>query len=85
MTEIIVYRNPAEAALWQMLSGGEFFPVFAGAIVGTQLGAKVTMSLRFMVIILLLTMSSMSSLAKYFAVCITLMATLPSSAGLLRL
>ena len=34
MTEIIVYRNPAEAALWQMLSGGEFFPVFAGAIVG---------------------------------------------------
>jgi len=22
MTEIIVYRNPAEAALWQMLSGG---------------------------------------------------------------
>ena len=32
MTEIIVYRNPAEAALWQMLSGGEFFPVFAGAI-----------------------------------------------------
>ena len=34
MTEIIVYRNPAEAALWQMLSGGEFFPVLAGAIVG---------------------------------------------------
>ena len=34
MTEIIVYRNPAEAALWQMLSGGEFFPVFAGAVVG---------------------------------------------------
>jgi hypothetical protein len=34
MTEIIVYRSPAEAALWQMLSSGEFFPVFAGAIVG---------------------------------------------------
>ena len=34
MTEIIVYRNPAEAALWQMLSGGEFFPVLVGAIVG---------------------------------------------------
>ena len=34
MPEIIVYRNHAEAALWQMLSGGEFFPVFAGAIVG---------------------------------------------------
>lgn len=34
MTEIIVYRNPAEAALWQMLSGGEFFPIFVGAIVG---------------------------------------------------
>ena len=34
MTEIIVYRSPAEAALWQMMSGGEFFPVFAGAIVG---------------------------------------------------
>ena len=44
MTEIIVYRNPAEAALWQMLSGGEFFPVFAGAIVGVfavMLAAKV--------------------------------------------
>ena len=34
MTEIIVYRNPADAALWQMLSGGEFFPVLVGAIVG---------------------------------------------------
>ena len=25
MTEIIVYRNPAEAALWQMLSGGDIW------------------------------------------------------------
>ena len=44
MTEIIAYRNPAEAALWQMLSGGEFFPVLVGAIVGVLavvLAAKV--------------------------------------------
>ena len=34
MTEIIVYRSPAEAALWHMKSGGEFFPVFAVSIVG---------------------------------------------------
>jgi len=34
MQEIIVYRSPVEAAMWQMMSGGEFFPVFAGAIVG---------------------------------------------------
>lgn len=37
MQEIIVYRNPAEAALWNMM-GGEtgtyFFVIIAGAIVG---------------------------------------------------
>ena len=40
MTEIIVYRNPAEAALWQMLSGGEFFPVLVG-VLAVMLAAKV--------------------------------------------
>ena len=30
MQEIIVYRNPLEAAIWQGLKGGEFIPVFGG-------------------------------------------------------
>ena len=33
MQEVIVYRNPAEAAFWHAMQGGEFFPVIAGAIV----------------------------------------------------
>ena len=33
MNEIIVYRSPAEAAVWGALSNGEFFPVMAGIIV----------------------------------------------------
>lgn len=32
-TEIIVYRNPAEAALWNMLSNGEIFPFAVGIVV----------------------------------------------------
>jgi hypothetical protein len=30
---IIVYRNPAEAAFWEMVSGGELFPVICGVVV----------------------------------------------------
>lgn len=33
MQEIIVYRNPAEAAFWQLMSNGEFFPIIVGAAV----------------------------------------------------
>ena len=33
MTEIIVYRNPLEAALWQMIMGADFIPVLAGIAV----------------------------------------------------
>lgn len=32
MQEVIVYRNPLEAALWQSLSGAEFFPVIVGIL-----------------------------------------------------
>ena len=32
MQEIIVYRNPAEAALWQLLMSGEFFVVLCGIL-----------------------------------------------------
>lgn len=33
MQEVIVYRNPAEAALWHAMQGGEFFLVIAGVVV----------------------------------------------------
>ena len=33
MQEIIVYRNPMEAAMWHSLSNGELFPVLCGIIV----------------------------------------------------
>lgn len=33
MTEIIVYRNPIEKMIWDILLTGEYFPVFAGCIV----------------------------------------------------
>lgn len=33
MQEVIVYRNPMEAAFWQMVMSGEFFPVIVGVIV----------------------------------------------------
>jgi hypothetical protein len=29
----IVYRNPMEAAFWEMMSSGEFIPVIAGVLV----------------------------------------------------
>jgi len=34
MQEIIVYRNPAEAAFWNLASNGQFFPIIAGIVVG---------------------------------------------------
>lgn len=33
MQEIIVYRNPMEAAMWQALMSGEFFPAVIGVVV----------------------------------------------------
>ena len=33
MQEVIVYRNPAEAAFWHAISGGEFFPIMVGIVV----------------------------------------------------
>jgi hypothetical protein len=33
MQEIIVYRSPLEAAIWQGLSSGEFFPIILGACI----------------------------------------------------
>ncbi len=33
MQEVIVYRNPMEAAMWHALSGGEFFPIIVGIVV----------------------------------------------------
>jgi hypothetical protein len=33
MQSVIVYRNPAEAAFWEMLSSGAAFPVIAGIVV----------------------------------------------------
>lgn len=30
MQEIIVYRNPMEAALWNTIMSGDFFPVIVG-------------------------------------------------------
>lgn len=33
MQEVIIYRNPAEAALWNAIMGGSFFPVIVGIVV----------------------------------------------------
>lgn len=33
MQSIIVYRNPAEAAFWEMMSNGDLFPVIVGVVV----------------------------------------------------
>lgn len=32
MQSIIVYRNPMEAAFWDIMSGGELFPIIVGII-----------------------------------------------------
>ena len=32
MQEIIVYRNPLEAALWSAIMDGSFFPVIVGVV-----------------------------------------------------
>jgi len=33
MQEIIVYRNPLEARVWEMVMDGSFFPIIVGVIV----------------------------------------------------
>ncbi len=33
MQEIIVYRNPMEAALWNTIMSGDFFPAIVGIVV----------------------------------------------------
>lgn len=33
MQELIVYRNPAEAAFWHALQGAELIPIMAGVVV----------------------------------------------------
>ena len=33
MQEVIVYRNPAEAALWSAFMDGTFLPIIVGALV----------------------------------------------------
>lgn len=33
MQEIIVYRKPMEAALWNTIMSGDFFPVIVGVVV----------------------------------------------------
>lgn len=33
MQSIIVYRNPAEAMMWQGLMNGDFFPIIVGIVV----------------------------------------------------
>lgn len=33
MQEIIVYRNPMEAAMWGALGNGELFPIMCGVII----------------------------------------------------
>lgn len=37
-TEIIVYRNPAEKAIWDLMSSGVMWPVFVGALAGIVAG-----------------------------------------------
>lgn len=31
--EVIIYRNPAEKAIWDAMSGGEIFPIMVAAVV----------------------------------------------------
>jgi len=33
MQEIIIYRNPVEAVMWNAIMDGSFFPVIAGVVV----------------------------------------------------
>ncbi len=33
MQEVIVYRNPLEAAMWHAMMAGEFFPIIVGIVV----------------------------------------------------
>ena len=33
VAEVIVYRNPLEAAMWHAVMAGEFFPIIAGIVV----------------------------------------------------
>jgi hypothetical protein len=33
MQEIIVYRNPMEASVWNAIMSGDFFPVIVGVVV----------------------------------------------------
>ena len=33
MQSIIVYRNPLEAAMWETIMSGSFFPVIVGVVV----------------------------------------------------
>lgn len=33
MQSIIVYRNPVEAAFWEMMSNGQLFPIMVGILV----------------------------------------------------
>ena len=33
MQEVIVYRNPMEAAIWQYVMSASFFPVICGVVV----------------------------------------------------
>lgn len=33
MQQIIVYRNPLEAAFWNSVSGGQLFPILVGVVV----------------------------------------------------
>ena len=32
MQSIIVYRNPAEAAFWEFVTSGSFFPIIVGVV-----------------------------------------------------
>lgn len=33
MQEVIIYRNPMEAAMWNAIMDGSFFPVIVGVVV----------------------------------------------------
>lgn len=37
-TEIIVYRNPAEQAIWNVLGSSEMWPIFMGVVVAVVAG-----------------------------------------------
>lgn len=49
MQEIIVYRNPMEAAFWQMVMSGEAWPVMVAVVVffAVFLGLHHVLSLKF--------------------------------------